>query len=137
MAQEGSFTFREESPTPPAPVKQEPEIQKPDFKGLIPEEKQSEAYRLDKNQAYYDEMEVNMQDIDTMEQRVEELERYLGIEGINNVDYFVKNEIETLDTKCNRLDDFIKVIEDRNFLLNDLYTKYDQLENFMKDGNKF
>jgi hypothetical protein len=36
-----------------------------------------------------------------------------------------------------RLDDFLKVIEDKNFLLNDLYTKFDQLENFLKNGNKF
>ena len=48
----------------------------------------------------------------------------------------MKNDIEKLDTKCMRLDDFIKVIEDKNFMLNDLYTKYDQLENFLKNGNK-
>ena len=36
-----------------------------------------------------------------------------------------------------RLDDFTKVIEDKNFLLNDLYNRYDRLENFLKDGNKF
>ena len=36
-----------------------------------------------------------------------------------------------------RLDDFTKVIEDKIFLLNDLYNRYDRLENFLKDGNKF
>ena len=65
------------------------------------------------------------------------MERYIGIEPNNELDYFVKNDIEKLDVKCNRLDDFIKVIEDKNFLLNDLFVKYDQLENFMKNGNRF
>ena len=49
----------------------------------------------------------------------------------------IKNDIEKLDQKCIRLDDFVKVIEDKNFMLNDLYTKYEQLENFLKNGNKF
>ena len=31
----------------------------------------------------------------------------------------------------------MKVIEDKNFMLNDLYTKYEQLENFLKNGNRF
>ena len=31
----------------------------------------------------------------------------------------------------------MKVIEDKNFMLNDLYIKYDQIENFLKNGNKF
>ena len=49
----------------------------------------------------------------------------------------MKNDIEKLDQKCIRLDDFVKVIEDKNFMLNDLYIKYDQIENFLKNGNKF
>ena len=53
------------------------------------------------------------------------------------MEYFIKQDIEKLDSKCNRLDDFTKVIEDKNFLLNDLFVKYDQLENFLKNGNKF
>ena len=38
-----------------------------------------------------------MEDVDLLEKRVEELERYIGIESNFNVDYFVKNEIEKLD----------------------------------------
>ena len=78
-----------------------------------------------------------MDDLEQMEGRIEELERYLGIEIQNDLQYFVKNDIEKLDQKCIRLDDFVKVIEDKNFMLNDLYTKYEQLENFLKNGNKF
>jgi len=77
-----------------------------------------------------------MEDLELIEARVEEMERYIGIEN-NELEFFIKNDIEKLDIKCNRLDDFIKVIEDKNFLLNDLFIKYDQLENFMKNGNKF
>lgn len=65
------------------------------------------------------------------------MERYLGIEGVNDISFFMKNDVEKLDQKCIRLDDFIKVIEDKNFMLNDLYQKFDQLENFLKNGNKF
>jgi hypothetical protein len=78
-----------------------------------------------------------MDDLEQMEGRIEELERYLGIEHQNDLQYFIKNDIEKLDQKCIRLDDFVKVIEDKNFMLNDLYTKYEQLENFLKNGNKF
>ena len=78
-----------------------------------------------------------MEDLERMEQRIEELEMYLGVENCNDLDYFVKNDIEKLDQKCIRLDDFVKVIEDKNSMLNDLYTKYEQLENFLKNGNRF
>ena len=32
-----------------------------------------------------------------MENRIEELEKYLGIENQNDIQYFVKNDIEKLD----------------------------------------
>lgn len=95
-----------------------------------------DGQHLKKTAAYYDELEINMDDLAQLESRVEELERYVGCEGFD-MDYFLKGDIEKLDSKCNRLDDFIKVIEDKNFMLNDLFTKYEQLENFLKDGNKF
>ena len=95
-----------------------------------------DVQHVQKNQAYYDDMDINMEDLSILEQRVEELERYVGCEGFD-MEYFIKQDIEKLDSKCNRLDDFTKVIEDKNFLLNDLFVKYDQLENFLKNGNKF
>lgn len=67
-----------------------------------------------------------MDDLDQLEARVEELEQYLGIEShAGDMDYFLKNDIEKIDQKCIRLDDFVKVIEDKNFMLNDIYTKYE------------
>ena len=78
-----------------------------------------------------------MEDLNQLESRISELENYIGIQPGHELDFFVKNDIEKLDNKCNRLDDFVKVIEDKNFLLNELFSKYDQLEHFMKNGNKF
>jgi hypothetical protein len=78
-----------------------------------------------------------MDDLDAMEERISGLEQYLGIQGGHEIDFFVENDIEKLDTKCNRLDDFVKVIEDKNFLLNELFEKYDKLENFIKNQNPF
>jgi hypothetical protein len=79
-----------------------------------------------------------MEDLDQLEQRVIQMEAYLGVDSsAHDLSYFVKNDIEKLDQKCIRLDDFVKVIEDKNFMLNDLYMKYDQIENFLKNGNKF
>jgi len=102
-----------------------------------PHDQQTVLTDFKKNQQYYNDLELNMEDLDKIEERVQEMERYLGIEGINDIQYFIKNDIEKLDQKCIRLDDFIKVIEDKNFMLNDLYTKFDQLENFLKNGNRF
>ena len=50
-----------------------------------------------KEKEYYDQLELNMEDIDALESRVEELERYLGIEGIHDINYFTNNDIEKLD----------------------------------------
>lgn len=79
-----------------------------------------------------------MEDLDQLEGRIEELEGYLGIGHVGgDLNYFVKNDIEKLDAKCIRLDDFMKVIDDKNFLMNDLHPKFEQLESFLKTGNKF
>ena len=107
-----------------------PEVPRPDDQKIMLNDFQ-------KNQKYYNDLELKMDDLDRIEERVQEMERYLGIEGVNDIQFFLKNDVEKLDQKCIRLDDFIKVIEDKNFMLNDLYQKFDQLENFLKKGNKF
>ena len=89
------------------------------------------------SQQYYEGLDINMGDLDKMEERIAALENYIGIDEGHDTDFFVKNDIEKLDAKCNRLDDFVKVIEDKNFLLNELFEKYDKLESFMKNGNPF
>jgi hypothetical protein len=93
---------------------------------------------FNKDQDYYNNLEINMEDLEALEERVAEMERYMGIDSqVHDMNYFIKNDIEKIDQKCIRLDDFVKVIEDKNFMLNDLYVKYDQIENFLKNGNKF
>mmetsp|Transcript_4722 Transcript_4722/g.8067 ORF Transcript_4722/g.8067 Transcript_4722/m.8067 type:complete len:82 (+) Transcript_4722:382-627(+) len=79
-----------------------------------------------------------MEDIEKLEEKIEEIEDYVGVANLNgDLDFLTKNEIEKLDAKCMRLDDFMKVIDDKNFLMNDLHPKFEQLENFLKQGNKF
>ena len=57
-----------------------------------------------------------------MEQRVSEMERYLGIEDLD-IQTYQENQCETLDKKTQKLDDFIKVLEDKHFFLMELYEK--------------
>jgi len=93
---------------------------------------------LNKNKQYYEEFEITMEDIEKLEEKIEEIEDYVGVANLNgDLDFLTKNEIEKLDAKCMRLDDFMKVIDDKNFLMNDLHPKFEQLENFLKQGNKF
>lgn len=92
---------------------------------------------MKKSQDFYDELEITMDDLDLIEHRINELESYIGIDPNTQLDFFIKNDIEKLDIKCNQLEDFVTVIEDKNFMMNDLFNKYDQLESFLKNGNKF
>lgn len=100
----------------------------------VPDPKDGVSFKKDKR--YYEEMEVTMEDLELLEDRIEEMERYIGIEH-QDLDYFVQKDIEKMDIKCNRLEDFVKVIEDRNFMLNDFFQKFNQIEDFLKKGNKF
>lgn len=62
------------------------------------EEDDSETLmQLNKDQKYYQDLDITMDDLEQMEGRIEELERYLGIEHQNDLQYFVKNDIEKLD----------------------------------------
>ena len=42
-----------------------------------------------------------------------------------------------MDKKTQKLDDFIKVIEDKHFFLMELYEKYEQMETFLKKDETF
>lgn len=62
------------------------------------EEDDSETLmQFNKDQKYYQDLDITMDDLEQMEGRIEELERYLGIEHQNDLQYFVKNDIEKLD----------------------------------------
>ena len=72
-----------------------------------------------------------------MEKRVAELECYLGIDQIDPDAYGLGKldqelQLETLDKKAQKLDDFIRVIEDKHYILGELFGKYEQMEGFLK-----
>ena len=68
------------------------------------------------------EIGISAEELDLMEKRVAALEKYLGIE-----DY-----TEPLDKKALRLDDFVKVVEDKHYIMGDLFTKYELMEGYLK-----
>ena len=39
---------------------------------------------------------------------------------------------DSLDKKAKKLDDFMKVVEDKHYIMGDLYSKYEQMEGFLK-----
>ena len=78
-----------------------------------------------------------MEDLDRVEKRIEELEEYIGVDPNIELEQFVQGEVENINTKCNRVEDFITIVEDRNFMLNDFFSKTDHLEKLLKNGKKF
>lgn len=62
-----------------------------------PDDQRTMLTNFKKNQQYYNDLELNMEDLDKIEERVQEMERYLGIEGVNDIQYFIRNDIEKLD----------------------------------------
>lgn len=78
-----------------------------------------------------------MDDLDKVEQRIQELEEYIGVDPNVELEQFQRNDIENMHTKCNRLEDFITIVEDKNFMLVDFFSKTDHLEKLLKNGNKF
>ena len=64
------------------------------------EDTKEESTLLDfnKDQEYYNNLEINMEDLEAFETRITEMERYLGIDSSNHdMNYFIKNDIEKLD----------------------------------------
>ena len=59
---------------------------------------ESSLLKFTKDQEYYENLEINMEDLDSLEARVLEMERYLGIDSANHdMNYFIKNDIEKID----------------------------------------
>ena len=68
-------------------------------------------------------MGIDIEELELMEKRVAEMEKYLGIEEIEDAGGEI-TAYETLDKKAKRLDDFIKFVEDKHYIMGDLYGKY-------------
>ena len=68
-------------------------------------------------------MGIDIEELELMEKRVAEIEKYLGIEEIEESGGEI-TAYEALDKKAKRLDDFIKFVEDKHYIMGDLYGKY-------------
>lgn len=82
------------------------------------------------------EFEVEAKDLELLESRISELERYLGVEDMD-LQYFYEIDGEDLNKKSQMLEDFMRVAEDKFFCLNELFAKYEKLENFLKHNEPF
>ena len=80
--------------------------------------------------------ELETEDLDLLECRVAELERYLGIEDMD-LDYFVQNQGEDLNKKAQVLEDFMRAAEDRYFCINELFAKFEKMDTFLKHKQPF
>lgn len=65
---------------------------------------------------------MEVKDLELLEKRVFELEKYLGVDHLD-MEIFQSEEMESMDKKTQKLDDFIKVIEDKHFFLMELFEK--------------
>ena len=64
----------------------------------VDQQSESQQHSFKKTKEYYQDVDVTMDDLENIEQRVEELEKYLGVSHVEgNLQYFVSNDIEKLD----------------------------------------
>ncbi len=74
---------------------------------------------------------IDVAELELMERRVGDIEKYLGIQEIEEVGGEI-TAYEALEKKAKRLDDFIKFVEDKHYIMGDLYGKYEQMEGYLK-----
>ena len=80
--------------------------------------------------------ELETEDLELLESRVSEIERYLGIENMD-MQYFVKHQGEDLNKKAQVLEDFMRGAEDKYFCINDLFAKFEKMDTFLKHERPF
>ena len=80
--------------------------------------------------------ELEASDLELLESRVGELERYLGIENMD-LAYFNQNEGEDLNKKAQVLEDFLRVAEDKYFCINELFGRFEKMDTFLKHERPF
>ena len=73
--------------------------------------------------------DIDLQDLDLMEQRIYELEKYLGIDDIDP-QTLQERDFEQIDTKAEKLDRFIKLTEDKQDFIVELQEKCNTLHRF-------
>jgi len=74
--------------------------------------------------------------LELLEHRIEDIERYLGIEDMD-LAYFYQEDGEDLNKKSQVLEDFMRTAEDKCFCMKELYQKYEKMESFLKHNATF
>ena len=59
-----------------------------------------------------DKTQIDIKDLELMEERIAELEKYLGIDEIDP-QHLYEREFEQIESKTEKLDKFIKLTEDK------------------------
>ena len=72
---------------------------------------------------------VSVEELELMEQRVAELEKYLGIEDYTGL---ALAKVDPIEKKSAKLDDFVKVLEDKHYIMGELFQRYEAMEGFLK-----
>ena len=80
--------------------------------------------------------ELETSDLELLESRVAELEQYLGIENMD-MQFFEENQGEDLNKKAQVLEDFLRVAEDKYFCINELFSKFEKMDTFLKHERPF
>lgn len=88
------------------------------------------------NETPASDFDVDAVDLEVLEQRIEEIERYLGIEDMD-LAYFYKEDGEDLNKKSHVLEDFMRTASDKCFCIKDLYIKYEKMEGLLKHSETF
>ena len=80
--------------------------------------------------------ELDGADLELLEQRVEELERYLGIENMD-IAYFNQHQGEDLNKKAQMLDKFMRDADDKFYCINELWAQFEKMDHFLKHERPF
>ena len=67
---------------------------------------------------------IDQAEIALLEKRVADIEKYLGMQEIVELGGEL-SAYEPLEKKSKKLDDFMKLVEDKHYIMGDLFSKYE------------
>ena len=100
-------------------------------RALRRESKQSPQFDL-----YEGPFDVESADLELMEKRIEEMEKYLGIENMD-LAYFKSQEGEDLNKKSQMLEDFMMAAQESYSCINEIFARFEKLDHFLKHDKPF
>jgi len=80
--------------------------------------------------------EIESQDLELLESRINEIEKYLGIEDID-MTYFSSHKEDDLKKRTQYLEEFVFGVEDKVICMDQLYQKFIKMESFLKHNEPF